>query len=152
MPTKKNASTDWEARFDCGRSVEVKVLEKPFAGIPAGARMLIVTPRMVDAVVRDVPHGCTIAPPALRQTIARQHGADHACPVTTGLSLRVVAERAWLRLARREDDVAPFWRAVDPASELAGKLACGPGFIADRRAEEARVPARSRRRPIANAA
>src|SRR5512137_1782454 len=130
MSAGKTASSDWEARFDRAQSVEVKVLDKPFAGIPAGARMLIVTPRMVDDYARTLPAGRTVDAPTLRRALAGKHRAEHACPVTTGLSLRVVAERAWLRLGRRETDVTPFWRVVAPDSDLAGKLACAPEFIA----------------------
>ncbi|MCP9931112.1 hypothetical protein KBY82_09975 [Cyanobium sp. AMD-g] len=47
-------ATDWEARFQASREPSVKVLEKSFAGIPAGARMLVVTPRIVDAEVCEI--------------------------------------------------------------------------------------------------
>lgn len=104
--------SDWEARFQASQEPLVKVLEKSFAGIPAGARMLVVTPRIVDAEV------CEIA-----------DGADDACPVTTGIALRVVAERSYLRLQAGVELVTPFWRALDPESELAGKLACGREFL-----------------------
>lgn len=54
-------ATDWEARFQASREPQVKVLEKAFAGIPAGARMLVVTPRIVDAEVCEIAPGAVLA-------------------------------------------------------------------------------------------
>lgn len=130
-------ATDWEARFQASREPQVKVLDKSFAGIPAGARMLVVTPRIVDAEVCEIAPGAVMAAATLRQRLAARHGAEYACPVTTGIALRVVAERAHLRLQAGVEPVTPFWRALDPESDLAGKLACGREFLRQMRAAEA---------------
>jgi hypothetical protein len=130
-------ATDWEARFQASREPQVKVLEKSFAGIPAGARMLVVTPRIVDAEVCEIASGAVMAAATLRQRLAALHGAEYSCPVTTGIALRVVAERSYLRLQAGADPVTPFWRAVDPDSDLAGKLACGREFLRRMRSAEA---------------
>ncbi|WP_216920507.1 hypothetical protein [Synechococcus sp. CCAP 1479/9] len=118
----------------------MKVLEKSFAGIPAGARMLVVTPRIVDAEVCEIAPGAVMAAASLRQRLAARHGADHACPVTTGIALRVVAERSYLRLQAGVEPVTPFWRALDPEGDLASKLACGREFLRQMRAAEAAPP------------
>ncbi|MCP9934274.1 hypothetical protein KBZ08_10145 [Cyanobium sp. Candia 9D4] len=115
----------------------MKVLEKSFAGIPAGARMLVVTPRIVDAEVCEIAPGSVMAAATLRQRLTARHGADDACPATTGIALRVVAERSYLRLQAGVEPVTPFWRALDPESDLAGKLACGREFLRHMRSAEA---------------
>lgn len=130
-------ATDWEARFQASREPQVKELEKSFAGIPAGARMLVVTPRIVDAEVCEIAPGAVMAAATLRQRLAARHGAEYACPVTTGIALRVVAERSHLRLQAGVEPVTPFWRALDPDSDLAGKLACGREFLRQMRSAEA---------------
>ena len=136
QPSGSKSGTDWEARFNCNRQPEVKVLEKAFAGIPAGARMLVVTPSIVDAAVAEIPFGAVVEVAILRRTLAESHEAEHTCPVTTGIALRVVAERAYLRMQAGADSVTPFWRAIDPDSELAGKLACGREFVRQMRSAE----------------
>jgi hypothetical protein len=105
--------TDWEARFNCNRQPEVKVLNKAFAGISAGARMLVVTPSVVDAAVAEIPFGAVVEAAILRRSLAASLDAEYACPVTTGIALRVVAERAYLRMQAGADSVTPFWRAID---------------------------------------
>ncbi|MFN9694525.1 MAG: hypothetical protein ACK550_12145 [Synechococcaceae cyanobacterium] len=136
QPRGRKSGTDWESRFNCKREPVVKVLEKAFAGIPAGDRMLVVTPSLVDAAVAQIPSGTVIEAAILRRALAASHGADHTCPVTTGIALRVVAERAYLRMQEGADSFTPFWRALDPDSELAGKLACGREFLRRMRSAE----------------
>ncbi|MBU6182935.1 MAG: hypothetical protein KGR46_09010 [Verrucomicrobia bacterium] len=125
------SKTDWQARLDCEKPLQIKTLEKSFAGIPSGATMLIVIPKMVDEAVKLIPVGQTIDQKVLRKQLAEKFQADYACPVTTGISLRVVAEAAYARIVGgvNPSEVSPFWRAVDPSSDLAGKLACGRDFI-----------------------
>jgi hypothetical protein len=120
QPSGSKSGTDWDARFNCNRQPEVKVLEKAFAGIPAGARMLVVTPSVVDAAVAEIPFGAVVEAAILRRALAASHEAEHTCPVTTGIA----------------DSVTPFWRAIDPDSELAGKLACGREFVRRMRSAE----------------
>jgi hypothetical protein len=135
---KPKKTPDWRAKFECEKPLQIKTIGKPFAGIPAGASMLIVTPRMVDHFIRTIPRGRTVQQSDVRAAIAKQHGADYACPVTTGIALRVVAELAYTEFVEQKKpaDIAPFWRALDPESPLAAKLACGKKFILQKRAEE----------------
>ncbi len=100
------------------------MLEKAFTGIPAGARMLVVTPSVVNAAVAEIPFGAVVEAAILRRALAASHEAEHMCPVTTGIALRVVAERAYLSMQAGGDSVTSFWRTIDPESELAGKRAC----------------------------
>lgn len=117
----------------------VERLEKNFGGMPAGALMLISTPQEVAAFVKDrVPRGETITIPELRVALAQAHGAVGTCPLTTSIFLRIAAEAAWdeMQAGASADDVTPFWRAVDPKSDLAKKLRCGPDWLAWQRATE----------------
>ena len=113
QPSGSKPGTDWEARFNCNRQPEVKVLDKAFAGIPAGARMLVVTPSVVDAAGAEIPFGAVVEAAILRRSLAASLEAEYAIPVTTGIALRVVAEQAYLRMQAGADSVTPFWRAID---------------------------------------
>lgn len=130
--------TDWIERLERERPLQVKTLEKAFSDIPKGATMLIVTPRMVDEVLRAVPRGRSIDVREIRGMLAQAYQVDHACPVTTGIALRVVAEAACSRMAAGTEvsAITPFWRAVDPDGKLAGKLSCGRAFVEEMRRAE----------------
>jgi hypothetical protein len=115
------------------------VLDKDFAGVPAGARLLISCPHEVEAYLRNqVPAGETRAIQQMRRELAATHGADAACPVSTAIFLRTVAEAAWdeIEAGKPATEVAPFWRVVEPGSPLAKKLRAGSDWIAHQRQAE----------------
>jgi hypothetical protein len=97
--------------------------------------MLIASPAILDEYVRSIPQGQTVSVKDMRNELADRHRADHTCPVTTGIFLRIVAEAAWERHLAGEPipTITPFWRVIEPDSALAQKLACGTEFIAEQR-------------------
>lgn len=127
----------WREKLATGEP-HVTRLEKPFAGLPAGTRLLISSPQEVQAYVRAIPRGETRSILTLRAELAARHGADAACPTSTSIFLRIVAEAALEEMAegRGPAEVAPFWRVVDPRSSLARKLPCDPQLIETLRAAE----------------
>ena len=117
-------------------------LDKDFAGVPAGSRLLISSPAEVeDFLTLKLPSGSTMSIQQLRRELAALHGADATCPVSTSIFLRAVAEAAWddIEAGRPASEVAPFWRVVDPASPLAKKLRAGSQWIEQQRLAEASV-------------
>jgi hypothetical protein len=115
-------------------------LDKSFAGVPAGARLLISSPHEIEAFLRThTGPGDRLTIQELRRRLARVHAADAACPVSTSIFLRTVSEAAWEDIERgaAATEVAPFWRAVEPGSPLARKLRCGSEWITHQRAAEA---------------
>jgi hypothetical protein len=135
MPSKPKT---WSDKMKA-RPPHTVVLDKDFAGVPAGSRLLISCPLEVDEHLRtQVPAGVTVSVQQLRRDLARRHGADATCPVSTAIFLRTVSEAAWdaLEAGTPVDQVAPFWRVVEPGSPLAKKLRCGSDWIAEQRAAE----------------
>jgi hypothetical protein len=90
-----------------------------------GNKMLIPTPRIIDAAVRKVPEGSLISNTILRQYLAEQHHADFACPMTTGIFLRIVAEAAEEARAEGKTDITPYWRVVKDDGTLNPKFPGG---------------------------
>lgn len=102
----------------------MKILEKPFAGIPAGARLLISSPKDIEAFIRTIPSHHHVSPAELRHALAKRDKADATCPVSTGIFLRIVAEAALEQFASGvpAQDLVPFWRVLGPDAPLASKL------------------------------
>jgi alkylated DNA nucleotide flippase Atl1 len=100
-------------------------------GFPAG-RMLIASPQAIADVVSTIPEGRVLTFPMLRAALARQYDADYACPVTTGIFLRVAAEAA---LEEGRADHLPVWRIVREDGACLDKFVGGP----DRQAERLRA-------------
>ena len=114
------------------------VLEKDFAGIRAGQRMLVGTPRMIDDYIRRVPFGETRSIPRLRNELARRHRCDATCPVSTAIFLRIAAEASLEALERGENlaEVSPFWRVIAPNDKIASRLPIDSDWIERQRVAE----------------
>jgi hypothetical protein len=124
MPGKPKT---WKQKL-AARPAHTVILDKGFAGVPAGARLLISCPMDVAMYLRTrIPLGETREIQQLRRELAAEHGADATCPVSTSFFLRIVAEAAWdeIEAGAPATEVAPFWRVIDPKSALANKLSAG---------------------------
>jgi hypothetical protein len=105
--------------------------------------LMISCPLDVEHYLRtQLRPGETRALQQMRRELASIHGADAACPVSTSIFLRTVAEAAWddIEAGVPVTEVAPFWRVVDPGSPLARKLRAGPAWIEHQRAAEQASP------------
>lgn len=121
-------------------AAHVTVLEKPYAGAPVGARLLIPDPALIAAALRQCPPGGVSDLPTLRQQWATTAGADVTCPLVTGIHLRMLAEVAHGELAAGQPAAAvvPVWRGIAPNSPLAQKLPeAGAWLVVQRQAEAA---------------
>ncbi|MEC7813801.1 MAG: hypothetical protein VYE38_03200 [Bacteroidota bacterium] len=127
----------WIEKFNQPKEMIIKVLEKDFSDMKAGEVMLIATPKIIDEYINHVPKSYVTDVKTMRKDLAFTYQADVTCPVTTGIFLRVVSEASFEKIILGEKNPTPFWRVVDPKSNLAKKLVCGSKFIRDMRALEA---------------
>lgn len=135
MPSKPKT---WQQKM-AAKPPHTVTLDKDFAGVPAGARLLISCPVEVEHyLMNHVPPGETREVQQMRRELAALHGADATCPVSTAIFLRTVAEAAWDKIESgvAVTEVAPFWRVIDPRSPLARKLRAGSAWIEHQRAAE----------------
>ena len=128
----------WIEKRDTSKESKVKINAKKFADIPAGTRMLIPTPIIVDDFVKTIPNGCFMNTKDLRNKLAIQYDAAMTCPLVTGIFLRIISEAAYeeYQLDRNIEEITPFWRVVDPDSKLANKLTFGTEFLIQNQANE----------------
>jgi hypothetical protein len=89
MPSKPKS---WKQKM-AAKPPHTVTLDKDFAGVPAGAKLLISCPVEVELYLRrHVPPGETREVQQMRRELAKLHGADATCPVSTAIFLRTVAE------------------------------------------------------------
>jgi hypothetical protein len=67
--------------------------------MPAGALMYISTPQEIDQYIKLIPHGQSLTVQQMRDDLAIKYQADCICPLTTGIFLRIVAEKERCRFA-----------------------------------------------------
>ena len=128
----------WIKKRDCEKSFKIKTIDKKFADIPEGSKMLIASPLIIDEYVKSIFYGEFVEPVKMRDDLAKKYQTDKTCPVTTGIFLRIISEASYEEYDTGIDldAITPFWRIVNPNSKLAEKLACGINFIAERQMQE----------------
>lgn len=132
------AKKTWLEKFNVAREPVVEVTDKTFADIPKGSKMLIATPRVVDAYLRHIPEGRHTTLQQMRKDLAAEYRAEYTCPITAGIFLRIVSELAHEQYEQGTPlkKIAPFWRMIDRKAPLAKKLSFGYDFVDVQRAKE----------------
>jgi alkylated DNA nucleotide flippase Atl1 len=87
---------------------------------------VIPAPREVDAVMRKVPRGRLITINQIREAVARKHGAEIGCPITTGIFARVAAGAAGEDAAEGRKRITPYWRTLKEGGVINEKYPGGP--------------------------
>ncbi len=87
---------------------------------------VIPAPLEVDELMRRVPKGKLITIEVIRNALARRHGANIACPITTGIFAWIAAHAAAEAEAEGRKKTTPYWRTLKTGGELNPKY---PGGI-----------------------
>jgi hypothetical protein len=88
--------------------------------------MVVPAPLEVDELMRRVPKGKVATINELRGALARKHGANVACPITTGIFSWIAAHAAEEAANEGSRRITPFWRTLKTGGELNPKY---PGGI-----------------------
>lgn len=102
-------------------AVETSVMARRFGT----GKMLIPKPLDVDALIRKIPKGTVATKSQLRERLSKDSKADFACPLTTGIFIRIVAEAAEEDRKSGKKRVAPYWRVLSDDGALNDKFPGG---------------------------
>ncbi len=87
--------------------------------------LVIPAPREVDEVMAQVPHGKLTTIDEIRRCLARKHGTDIACPLTTGIFAWIAAHAAAEAAAEGESVTTPYWRTLKSGGQINPKYPGG---------------------------
>ena len=129
----------WAEKLNIDREPVIERAERDFAGIKKGQMMLIPTPKLVDAYIREIPKGKQVDAETIRRDLAAEYHADTTCPLTTGIFIRIVAEAAFEEYEKGKplNKITPFWRVIRENSSTAKKLTFGTKLLIEQRQKEA---------------
>lgn len=125
MSTKKPAKS-WKLKMEKPSEPEIVKLPPNMPAAWGKGTMVIVTPKIIDALVNTVPQGKLITIGAMRKKFAHDYETDTTCPLTTGIFLRIVAEAAEENRREGKNNITPYWRVVRDTGEMIDKF---PGGI-----------------------
>lgn len=128
----------WAEKLNIDRKPVIEKADKDFAGVKAGQMMLIPTPKIVDAYIRQIPKGREVDSNTIRKDLAAEYHAEVTCPLTTGIFIRIAAEAAYEELEKGKplNKITPFWRVISEKSPAAKKLTFGTKFLIEQRKKE----------------
>jgi hypothetical protein len=87
--------------------------------------MVIPRPLDVDGLIREVRRGKLVTVLQLRQELARRSKVDVACPLTTGIFIRISAEAAEEERRAGKKVITPYWRVLSSDGRLNPKFPGG---------------------------
>jgi len=91
--------------------------------------MVIPAPREVDALMKTVPRGRLTTINELRAALARRHGVNITCPITTGIFAWIAAHAAEEDAADGRKRITPYWRTLKSGGELNEKYPGGAAAL-----------------------
>ena len=90
---------------------------------------VIPAPLEVDALMKRVRKGKLTTIDQLRSSLAREHGATIACPITTGIFAWIAAHAADEARRGGKRRITPYWRTLKTGGEINPKYPGGAAGI-----------------------
>lgn len=127
-----------QEKYEDEKHVKVEIIDKDFADMKKGEKMFIASPKIIASYINQVPKGKSVSIKTMRKDLALQNHADNSCPLTTGIFLRIVAEKNFedFQNGKTLNKLTPFWRVVEPKSSLMKKLSFDTTFILEQHQKE----------------
>jgi len=125
MASKFSSRIPWRQKLE--RQQEAKIVQVPprMQKRFGTGTMVIPRPLDVDALIRQVPKGKLVTVAQLREELARRCKANVACPLTTGIFIRISAEAAEEERRAGKKIVTPYWRVLSHEGRLNPKFPGG---------------------------
>lgn len=130
------AKTSALAKRNNSPAPRVEILKESKGKVFPAGRMLISSPLEITQLIRSLAPGETLTVSELRQRLALRHSADYACPLTTGIFLRIAAEAADEESKHPAAAITPWWRVVKDNGRMLERMPGGPDFQAHKLTQE----------------
>lgn len=125
MARQFTSRTSWREKLE--RTDHSKIVEIPpsMSKRMGTGTMLIPKPLDVDALIRKAGKGRLVTVSQIRSRLARDNNVDTACPLTTGIFVRIAAEAAEEDLRNGRKQITPYWRVIRDDGSLNEKFPGG---------------------------
>ena len=111
--------------------------------------LAIASPREIFSFIQQVPEGSVATITDLQSAVAKKHGAELGCPLTTGIFTWIAANASEELESKRPGSGAPYWRILKSDGSLNPKFPGGirrqaahlaqEGVVCERRGAKTRV-------------
>lgn len=125
MPSKFSSRIPWREKLTRQREAKIVPIPPRMQARFGKGTMVIPKPLDVDALIRRVPKGKMATVLQLRQELAKGSKVDVACPLCTGIFVRISAEAAEEERRAGKKSVTPYWRVISSEGRLNPKFPGG---------------------------
>jgi hypothetical protein len=145
MRTRKS----WRAKMDNPDLPKVVNIPPNMQKRTGPGTMVLPSPHDVESAMRAIRRGRVMPVSRLREYLAGKYSVDTACPLVTGIFVRIAAEAAEEDARAGKSRITPYWRVVKEDGSLNPKFPGGVERQAERLREEGHriVPATGRKPP-----
>ena len=130
MPSKFSSRIPWREKLTRQQEARIVAIPPRMQARFGKGRMVIPKPLDVDALIRRVPRGKLVTMLQLREELARRSRVNVACPLCTGIFVRIAAEAAEEERRSGKKAITPYWRVVSSEGRLHPKF---PGGVIQQR-------------------
>ena len=124
---KLKSGTTWRQKLESERPAKVVNVPLRMQKRFGKGKMLIPRPVEVDELIRKIPKGKLATTGQIGERLARKYKADCACPMTTGIFVKIASETAEEDLRKGKKRITPYWRVIQADGRLNEKF---PGGVA----------------------
>lgn len=126
MPGKFVPKGGWRAKLEKKKEPQIIEITPDMEKRFGTGTMVIATPLDVDNLMKKIPEGKVVTQAQIRDKLAQDYNTNSACPITTGIFIRISAETAEEDRAKGEKQITPYWRVLKADGSLNEKF---PGGI-----------------------
>lgn len=76
--------------------------------------MYISTPKEIESIINKIPKGKLITTKYIIDKLNKKYKVDFTCPLTTGIFVSIVANKAEEEKSQGKKNTTPYWRVVKP--------------------------------------
>ncbi len=120
-----SAKKVWREKLEKREESKIVDIPRPMQKSFGTGKMLIPKPLDVDALMRKAPKGKLIMQSQIRDFLAKESDVDMACPIRTGIIIRIAAETAEEDKQRGLRRITPYWRVIRDDGSLNPKYPGG---------------------------
>src|SRR5262245_26269575 len=125
MPPRFTSRKSWREKLETQDHSKIVEIPRLMAKRLGTGTMIIPKPLDVDALIRKTKKGKLVTVYEIRARLARDNNVDVACPLTTGIFIRISAEAAEEDSRNGKKQVTPYWRVIRDDGSLNEKFPGG---------------------------
>lgn len=120
MKSKFTSKISWREKLEKVKEYKIVNIPPKMQNRFGKGKMLIPKPLDIDALIKKVKKGKLITMSEIRKKLEKDFEVNVACPITTGIFIRIISEASEEDFEKGKKKITPYWRVIrDDGSSIA---------------------------------